>query len=76
MMGKPKNIHKLSKEVDMTTSHLSNVTDQWQREKIIIKIRNGREVNLQLTKKGEELVKIVRLYDALANDELNIEEVK
>ncbi len=58
----------------MTTSHLSNVTDQWQREGIILKRRKGREIELGLTKKGKELVKILSDYDSLFKKEFEREE--
>lgn len=60
------NIHQLSREIDMTTSHLTNVTDQWQREGIIEKVKNGREIELKLTKKGDELFNILKQYDNLS----------
>ena len=75
LMGKKKNIHQLSREIDMTTSHLSNVTDQWHREGIIVKVKNGREVELELTKKGEEIVTLLRKYDSISKKEIKMEEV-
>ena len=38
-----KNIRQLSKEVDMTTSHISNVMDQFAKEGLIEKERKGRK---------------------------------
>ena len=60
-----KNIHQLSRESNMTTSHLSNVMDQFKREGIIEKEKKGREVEITLTEKGIELLEILRQYDNL-----------
>ena len=62
-----KNIRQLSKEVDMTTSHLSNVMDQFAKEGIIEKERKGREVDIKVTEKGQELIEILRKYEEIAN---------
>ena len=61
-----KNIKQLSKEVDMTTSHLSNVMDQFLREGLIEKEKQGREVDIKITERGKELIEILRKYDELA----------
>ena len=71
--NKGKNIHELSKEVNMTTSHLTNVTDQFQREGIIYKKKIGREMSVNLTEKGKELVQLLSKYDDLFNKKLNLE---
>ena len=66
LMTRNKNIHQLSKDINMTTSHLSNVTDQWQREGIIIKNRVGREIELGLTDKGKEVLELVKDFDTIS----------
>jgi len=65
-----KNIMQLSKKADMTISHLSNVMDQFKREGLIEKEKKGREVEIKITKKGTELIEILRKYDELANREI------
>jgi len=71
LMQKDGNIHQLSREVDMTTSHLSIVTDQLEREGLIIKHRKGRECSIELTEAGKEFGEILRKYDELATELLN-----
>ena len=61
-----KNIRQLSKEVNMTTSHLSNVMDQFAKEGLVIKERKGREVEIKITEKGQELIEVLRAYDEIA----------
>ena len=61
-----KNIRQLSKEVNMTTSHLSNVMDQFSKEGLVVKERKGREVEIKITEKGQELIKVLRVYDEIA----------
>ncbi len=61
-----KNIRQLSKEVNMTTSHLSNVMDQFSKEGLVVKERKGREVEIKITEKGQELVEVLRAYDEIA----------
>ncbi len=74
---KDKNIHQLSIESNMTTSHLSNVMDQFKREGIVTKEVKGREVEIKLTKKGKELIEILRSYDDLVDKKPNkLKEVK
>ena len=68
-----KNIHQLSKEVDMTTSHLSNVMDQFAKEGLIEKERKGREVEIKVTEKGQELIEILRKYDELVERKIKEE---
>ena len=50
----------------MTTSHLTNVTDQFQREFILVKIKRGREVEIELTKKGKILLDLLRKFEELS----------
>ena len=66
-----KNIRQLSKEVNMTTSHLSNVMDQFSKEGLVVKERKGREVEVKITEKGQELVEVLRDYDEIATRKLN-----
>lgn len=69
-----KNIRQLSKEVDMTTSHLSNVMDQFKREGLVEKEKKGREVEVKLTEKGHELIELLRKYEELANRKIKKED--
>ena len=55
----------------MTTSHLSNVMDQWKREGLIEKEKKGRETEIKITDLGKELVEILRKYDQIATKQLN-----
>lgn len=71
-IGKHKNLHALSKETDMTISHLSNVTDQWVREGLIKKTRSGREVDVEITAKGQKLVELTRKFDDLFHDKKEV----
>ncbi len=73
MMGKEKNIHQLSREpkINMTISHLSNVTDQWKKEGLITKTKSGRETEIKLTEVGKKLVEVVRAYDEIAVTQIN-----
>ncbi len=66
-----KNIRQLSKEVNMTTSHLSNVTDQWRKEGIVTKEKKGRETVIKTTEVGKELIEVMRKYDEIATNQLN-----
>jgi len=73
MLGGDKNIHQLSRDpkINMTVSHLSNVTDQWKREGLIAKGKSGREAEIKLTETGKKIVEIVRQFDEIANAQLN-----
>lgn len=76
-MQKKANIHELSREVNMTTSHLSIVIDQLEKEGLIIKHRKGREVSIELTDIGKKFGEILRDYNELASAQLNkIKEIK
>ena len=66
-----KNIHQLSKESDMTTSHLSNVMDQWKREGIVTKEKKGRETEIKITDLGKKIIEILRNYDEIATKQLD-----
>lgn len=68
IIGKTRNLHSLSKEADMTISHLSNVTDQWEREGIIKKVRVGREVDLETTEKGNKIIELLRKFDEISEE--------
>lgn len=68
MLRKPKNLREISREIDMTISHLSNVTDQWEKEGIIKKNRIGREVDIEITKFGEKVIDIVQQFENLAKN--------
>jgi DNA-binding MarR family transcriptional regulator len=70
-MQKDKNLHQLSREIDMTVSHLTNVTDQWEREGMLLKERKGREIELKITEFGKKVLEVVRRYDELATGKQN-----
>jgi DNA-binding MarR family transcriptional regulator len=69
VIGKKKNLHELSRDVDMTISHLSNVTDQWEKEGMITKKRIGREVDLDLTEKGKNIVDLIQKFEDVSKME-------
>ena len=71
LMQKNGNIHDMSREIDMTISHLSIVTDQLEKEGLIIKHRKGRECSIELTELGKRFGEILREYDELASEQLN-----
>ena len=66
-----KNIHQLSRESNMTTSHLSNVMDQWAREGLVTKEKKGRETDIKITELGKEVIEILRQYEEIAKKQLN-----
>jgi len=63
---KRKNILQLSRESDMTSSHLTIVMRQFEKEGLINKIKNGREYEIEFTEKGKSLLKIIQEYNQLA----------
>ena len=69
-----KNIHQLSKLVNMTTSHLSNVMDQFVKEGIIEKDKRGREVEIKITEKGQEIIDLLRKFEEIGKREIKLEE--
>ena len=66
-----KNIRQLSKESQMTTSHLSNVMDQWSKEELVIKEKKGRETEIKITDFGKEIIEILRKFEELATKQIN-----
>lgn len=64
-----KNINQLSKDCDMTPSHLTIVMKQWEKEGLIKKIKSGREYVIKLTEIGKELLCLIRKYDKIALDQ-------
>lgn len=60
-----KNIHQLSRHTRMSPRHISVVTDIWETEGLIKKIKVGRETDFQLTEKGKEFEKLLRACEAL-----------
>ena len=71
---KKKNILQLSRESDMTSSHLTIVMRQFEKEGIISKIKNGREYDIELTEIGQEVLVLVQKYDTIALKQLNKEQ--
>jgi len=65
-----KNIRQLSKLVNMTTSHLSNVMDQFVKEGIIEKDKRGREVGIKITEKGQEIIDLLRKFEEIGKREI------
>ena len=66
-----KNIRDYSKDVDMTTNHLSAVTDYWEKLGLIEKVKEGREIEIRLTEKGKEWATIIKKFDDFANEQIN-----
>jgi DNA-binding MarR family transcriptional regulator len=66
-----KNIQEYSREVDMTTNHLSGVTDHWEALGVIKKIKNGREIEIRLTERGKEWAQLIRDFDEFATAQIN-----
>lgn len=64
--AKEKNIQQLSKDSDMTPSHLTIVMKQWEKEGLLNKIKNGREFVIKLTEVGKEVLDILKKYDEIA----------
>ncbi len=40
--------------------------DQFSKEGLVIKERKGREVEIKITEKGQELVEVLKAYDEIA----------
>ena len=55
----------------MTTSHLSNVMDQWKKEGLVTKEKKGRETEVRITEIGKEIIEILRQYDEIATKQMN-----
>ena len=74
IIGRAKNMHNLSRDVNMTLSHLSNVTDQWEKEGLIKKKRIGREVEIEVTKLGNKISEGLQKLDDLVTGKTKINE--
>jgi len=68
-----KNISQLSKDSGMTTSHLTIVMRQWEKEGLILKIKDGREFDIELTDRGKQWMGYLKKYDTLARSEVEAE---
>jgi predicted transcriptional regulator len=71
MIQRYNRIKQLSTISGMTISHLSTVTDQWAKEGLIKKNRKGREVDIEITKIGEEFRKILEGYKEFVEKQEN-----
>lgn len=61
--AKERTSHDISKEVSMTTAHLSRVISQLSSEGILTREeKDGRSIKIKLTKKG---VEILFLFDSI-----------
>ena len=60
-----KNIHQYSKDIDMTTAHLSNVIDHWSRLGFLEKIKRGRELELKFTELGKTWREFIVKFEEL-----------
>ena len=69
--SKKKNILQLSRVSNMTSSHLTIVMKQLEKEGLINKIKSGREFDIELTEVGKEVLKIVQAYHKIATKQLN-----
>jgi len=67
---KEKNIQQLSKDSDMTPSHLTIVMKQWEKEGLINKVKHGREFVIELTEVGKEVLEIIKKYDIIAMEQI------
>ena len=73
--GKKATIEELAKKNDINAGHLRTVIDQWSKEEVIFKEREGRDYHIGLTKKGEEISKVLaELMDLVRRYEPTIEE--
>jgi len=72
-----KNILKLSKESGLTAGRLSIIIDQWVKEGLFVKVKNGREISLVITEFGKHYKKALKECHELALKQLKSEkEVK
>jgi len=55
MFGKTSQIDELAKTINANSGHLRIVLDQWHKEKVITKNRDGRDYHITLTEKGNAL---------------------
>lgn len=63
-----KNIHRYSKDIDMTTAHLSNVIDHWAKLGFIEKVRKGRELELRFTELGKAWRELISKFEEMNMD--------
>ena len=74
MIDQKYKIEKLAKEIDVNSGHLRIVIDQWHKEDVIRKSRNGRDYIVELTKKGRLIAeKLCELMDLVDNYNYEIE---
>ncbi len=66
-----KNTRDYSRELDMTTNHLSVVTEYWEKLGLMRKVKSGREIELQLTDAGKEWANILKRFDEFASNQIN-----
>jgi len=71
--SKKKNILQLSRESNMTSSHLTIVMKQFEKEGIINKVKSGREFDIEFTEIGKVVLKLVQEYNQIALKQLNKE---
>jgi len=68
LTGKTAQIDELAKKNNINAGHLRIVIDQWTRECVVSKDKHGREYNVSLTEKGEEIsLKLAELVDSVKN---------
>ena len=64
MFGKTSQIDDLAKTINANSGHLRIVLDQWHKEGVITKNRDGRDYKITLTEKGDALAtKLGELMD-------------
>lgn len=64
MSDKTSQIDDLARTISANAGHLRIVLDQWFKEGVIVKVRDGRDYKITLTKKGEALaIKLGELMD-------------
>ena len=61
-----KNLHDYSRDIDMTTQHMTNVIDHWTKLGFIEKVKKGRALELKFTELGIEWKDIINNFEEMA----------
>ena len=68
MIDRKAQIDELAREHKTNAGHLRNVLDQWTREKVVNKVKSGREYQITLTTKGLAIAKVLAKLIQLDED--------
>ena len=69
--AKDKNSQEIARDTNMTTAHLSRVLSQFTAEGLLIRhLKDGRENQIRLTKKGVEVLFGLDKIEKIFNDEI------